>query len=57
MKTEKYNRMLESFACDFECAIRGDRTVEALAIRMKEWDLNVIHHVDLLSELVKLIRE
>lgn len=57
MKTDKYNRMLESFACDFECAVRGDRALQALVQRIKEWDLNVVYHINLLSELSRKLKE
>ena len=55
MRTNRYHKMLQSFACDFQCALRGDKTLEALAQRLKEWDLNLIADVGKLVELAELL--
>ena len=55
-KTEKYNRMIESFACDFSNAVRGDETLKALDKRLKKWDLNLVADIEKLQELSQLIK-
>lgn len=55
MRTKRYDRMLQSFAYDFQCALRGDKTLEALEQRFKEWDLNLIAEVGKMIELAELL--
>ena len=56
MKTDRFNSMIESFECDFNLALSGDKSLSELEVQIKNGDLRLLKDIALLSELSFLLR-
>jgi hypothetical protein len=58
MKTDKFNRMIESFQCDFSLAkdTDSDRKLADLDDLIEAKDEQLLHDIELLEELEWLLR-
>ena len=55
-KTEKYNRMIEAFECDFALIEQGEKTFAELDQLMNDKRYSLAEHMELLQELSTLLR-
>lgn len=55
MKTERFNEMIESFACDFDLAIKGKHSLMELQDKIND-DKSLLRDIYLLSELDWMLR-
>lgn len=55
-KTEKFNRMIEAFECDFALIEQGEKSFAELDKLMKDNRYSLAEHMDLMQELSYLIR-
>lgn len=53
MKTDKYNKMISAFQCDFSLARDGEHKLLELDEKLKTpmWNRELINDIDLLEEL------
>ena len=60
MKTDKFNNMIESFACDFDLAIQGEHKLTELQDRIDNitdnTDYSFMRDIHLLCELDWMLR-
>lgn len=56
MKTEKYNKMISAFACDFDLAKNNKIPLAQLDYQLKINDTNLYADIELLKELDCLLR-
>lgn len=55
-KTEKYNRMIEAFECDFALIEQGKMTFAELDRLLKDKSYSLVTDMDLMQELSYLLR-
>lgn len=55
-KTNKFDRMIEAFECDFSLIQEGERTFADLDRLMNDSRYSLAEHMDLMQELSYLIR-
>ena len=55
-KTEKYNRMIEAFECDFSLIEQGEKSFTELDKLMKDNRYSLAEDMDLMQELSYLLR-
>ena len=56
MKTDKFNKMIEAFECDFNLALENKHSLSELDNRIKAKDEKILKDIDLLQELSYLLR-
>ena len=56
MKTDKFNRMIEAFECDFSLIKEGKRTFASLDKQMKDSRCSLSEDMELMQELSTMLR-
>jgi hypothetical protein len=56
MKTDKFNRMIEKFECDFSLIKEGKRKFSSLDIKMKDFRYSLSEDMELMQELSTMLR-
>lgn len=56
MKTDKFNNMIEAFACDFSLAVEKVHFLEELQTAIQKGNESLLNDIDLLMELDWMLR-
>lgn len=56
MKTERFNKMISAFQCDFSLAKEGDFKLADLDQKIKNREPNLMRDIELLEELEWMLR-
>lgn len=56
VKTDKFNRMIETFECDFSLIKEGKQTFSGLDKMMKDPNSSLVKDMELMQELSTMLR-